>query len=470
MTPSGTYLTFEVSSADPDADPVWVDFTDRVLDVGRELTTRLGRDSELDEPEPGSMSVQLRNRDDALTPGNPTSPYYPWWKQGRRFRIREIVGYLGFDLADGYLEIPEVQVRTQDPDDTDSDVTLTVTAVDVLGRLQNAGRFLSTLAAHVRWAGGSTLLAYWPLGDAAAPVQSYPAGQPLQVRFEQNTTGLDPTDPVLSSITFRGGTALPGDDLIPADFQPARDVTTIPGTTFMTATNSLGSSTVSYGLGAGEVMTIVVWVLSEEAYSFGQAIELFVSPGGAGITWNSAGTALRGYGSDGVNWGTESEGVSPGLNRWVPVAVRFGFDPPVIELWMGTDVYAQTQTVTTPTPTTFTRIEIGTNWRGQIAHAQIYVGAEADWTHDDFLAQYEVGLNALERQTTGERVQSILNYAGFPASRRDIDDGVAVMQPVSLAGKRPLEPLEEATETEQGRLFAQGGRVVFHDRRRVLDV
>lgn len=467
MTPWGSYLTFEVSSAEPDEDPVWVDLTDRVLDVGRVLSTWLGRDSELDSPEPGGMSVQLRNRDDALTPGNPTSPYYPWWKQARRFRIREVIGYLGFDLADGYLEIPEVQVRTQDPNDDDSDVTLSVTAVDILGRLQNTGRFLSTLAAHIRWAGGNTLVGYWPLGDATEPVQSYPSGNSLKVTQAQYSSGaVTPTDPALPSITFRGAPSLPGDDLSPIDFQPSRDVTFDPHE-FVRSYTLEGE--ISFTISSGQVMTLVAWIRPDDLYRLGYVFAMSAAPGFAAITWDLAGAVLRGVAGDGVTWDGEILGAHPGYGRWVPVALRCGFNPSVLELWIGNEVYTGSMFVAGGSATTYTSIDVGTQFDGGIAHVQVYIGTEDDWTYDDYLAQYDVGLNGLERQTTGQRVASVLDYAGFPPGRRDIDPGVAVMQVASLAGKRPLQALEEATETEQGRLFAQGGRVAFHDRRRVLD-
>ncbi len=473
MTPWGTYLVFEVSSAEPDADPDWVDFTDRVLDISGTLRAWLGRDSELDEPEPGGMSLQLRNRDDALTPGNPSSPYYPWWKQARRCRLREIIGYLGFDLADGYLEIPEVQIRTQDPDDSDSDVTLTVTVTDILGRLQNAGRFMSTLAEHIRFNGGPAMVGYWPLGDPSSPVESYPSGQPLQKVANPYGSGSVATDPTTPSLTFRAGVPLPGDDLTPPDFQTTLDRTTIPDYAIPMRNFSLVGP-VDYTLSAGQVLTLVAWIRPDEAVVGGEPVALAQGESFdalANIRWEDPSFATW-IGASGyaAGWDFLLDGAHPGYQRWVPAALRFGFSPQVCELWIGDQTYTATPTVTSTADVTFDQLMIGRWWRGQIAHVQVYIGDATDWTREHFTAQHAVGLTGLERQTTGERINTVLDYAGFPAGRRDVDAGAALMQTASLAGKRPLEVLEEAQETEQGRLFAQGGRVVFHDRRRVRDV
>ncbi|MGJ3230116.1 hypothetical protein ACQEUV_33000 [Micromonospora aurantiaca (nom. illeg.)] len=73
---------FEVSSADPDATPVWVNLTSRVRTVGaglRPAQIRRGASTERDDVQPSTLALALENTDHALTPGNPSSPYAAWW-------------------------------------------------------------------------------------------------------------------------------------------------------------------------------------------------------------------------------------------------------------------------------------------------------------------------------------------------------------------------------------------------------
>jgi hypothetical protein len=63
-------------------------FTDITKYVERVSGTLRGRVYELDEIETGSINVTLDNSDGRFTPGSPLSPYYPYVKANRRFRIR----------------------------------------------------------------------------------------------------------------------------------------------------------------------------------------------------------------------------------------------------------------------------------------------------------------------------------------------------------------------------------------------
>jgi hypothetical protein len=92
-------------------------------------------------------------------------------------------------------------------------------------------------------------------------------------------------------------------------------------------------------------------------------------------------------------------------------------------------------------------------------------------SYADHLAQFQVGMLGLEGQTTGQRVTTILNYAGVPAGLRQVDVGCSFMAKATMAGRAPGDLLAEAVTTEQGRGFMSGdGRYVFHGRDRVLNV
>lgn len=472
-TPWGTSITFEVSSSAPDADPVWVDLSDRLLHVGHGLNVAEGRQSELSDVEPAAFSVQLRNRDDALTPGNPSSPYVSWWKQGRRCRFREIVGWLGFDLFDGYLEIPENTVRTQVPGDTDSDILMTVTGLDLVGRHRNGRTFVSTLGEHIIYNGAPSLVAYWPMNEADGPDVTPAIGAPWTVSEANQLNHWSYAPPGPATITY-GGQGIPAaDDISSITFAPT--TITTPLVDYVSSIMLTGVRPTDLTLGVGQAITVVCWTRPGELLAGATAFTLIECNYRSGLTFNAAGIFVNTSGnlvaySNSSDWGGTVVGPPAPINHPMPVAVRVGFSPPVMELWVRGEVYSDTMVVTTPNPATFNNLDIADRYPGSVGHAQVYLGDPSAWTRDDFVAQYEMGLYGLERQSTGERVATVADYAGIPASQRDIDPGESLMQAASLAGKTAAQAWDEARDTEQGRLFAHAGRLVFHGRRRIYDV
>src|SRR2546423_12299295 len=108
-----------------------------------------------------TLAVVLDNRDHRFTFGNVSSPLSPNWKPGRRIRCYEVIGNRRFDVFSGYIQPPE----TDDWAESGADQYMTLTAVDRLGRLGTARTMISTLAEHIIYNGGSSLVAYWSLLD-----------------------------------------------------------------------------------------------------------------------------------------------------------------------------------------------------------------------------------------------------------------------------------------------------------------
>lgn len=69
-----------------DPAPAWVDLTSRV-DLVAGISRSYGAADEFATVQPSSCSVTLDNADGALTPGNPSSPYYPNVRPQRRIRL-----------------------------------------------------------------------------------------------------------------------------------------------------------------------------------------------------------------------------------------------------------------------------------------------------------------------------------------------------------------------------------------------
>ncbi|MFB7219335.1 hypothetical protein [Streptomyces sp. NPDC056227] len=68
----------------------WTDITHRVDQIQGVTITR-GASDELSETQPGTATLTLDNQDGALTPGNTTSPYYPFVRRNAPIRISQAV-------------------------------------------------------------------------------------------------------------------------------------------------------------------------------------------------------------------------------------------------------------------------------------------------------------------------------------------------------------------------------------------
>lgn len=90
-----------------------------------------------------------------------------------------------------------------------------------------------------------------------------------------------------------------------------------------------------------------------------------------------------------------------------------------------------------------------------------------------FLANQEILPHTTTAQTTGERIEAIIDRPeiAWPAGRRDIDSGVATVQADAIGGTANAAPvnalqyLQKVDEAEQGALFiSANGELTFRDR------
>lgn len=458
-------LTFWVSSAAPEDPPVKVDLTRFVRDELQAISIASGRQDNNQPSQPGQASLLLDNRellDDPVAPnagrftyGNSTSPFASWWAPGRLCGMSERIGSFDIDLFTGFLQVP-VENTTTDG----LEMSVPISMVDDLGRLQSGDTFRSTLAAHIVGSSRNDCLQrYWPLNDTAEPFSDVMVAAPIRI--------VRP-DPLMAIVaTYAGGPPLPGDDITTLGLTfntsyfatPVVEATTFPG---------------SVPLAAGEVATAVGWLrpdsLIGEALGLIQTNDVITSPTQTPLSINIV-DAL------GAHWGAIFDsgtveaplGTHSSYGRWSIVAVRFGFSPNVLELWVDDKSY------TTTFPGTYTFSNVYGPFvaaYGSLAHLQWYQGDPADFTFTDFTLQRQVGLAGLGGQSTGDRVRSIAQYAGIASSRLSrVDDGAAVMSIARLAGKTPLEAMQEAETTEQGLLSVDGsGNLVFADRLRRYNI
>lgn len=457
---------FEIAwqSAPDDPAPIWTDETSRVDGAVRIVR---GRRDERDEVDASHMSLDLANHDQRYTPGNVESPLYPYVLPARRCRLIDTVAGVEYPLFDGYLEPPEIEDWQKSNSAAPRDQVIAINAVDRMGRLDRARRYISTLGEHIRYRSGMALRAYWTLGQSGAPVDvtigdAWTLREQVRVHADQWI----PTDPAVPSISYGepGGPA--GDDLAMVAFQPSRDVA---NNVYVQSIRLAGTRGTGVDLAAGTVMTIVAWVRIDAplANSIPRLVQIEDGTSAyASIELDSSGRLVV-YGEKSASWSGTVTGPTAPTDMAVPVAVRFGFDPAVIELWVGDDVYTGTMTVTTPNAASLDTIKIGHGFDGQVNHVQVYVGAEDDWDHGDFLAQGAAGRDGLARQTADQRIATLAQYAGLSTTDLELDRASAVLPVAALAGQTPGALWRQAAAADNGLLIARGdGRVAFHGRQR----
>lgn len=459
-----------------DADSVmtWVDITGYVNDNLQPPTSAVGRQTELDQVNPGAFSLILNNRDHRFTPGNVTSPYFPGWRTGMRLRERETIGYQSFTHFDGNMLQPDMTIQT-----ADLDQTVMVNATDRLGRLAQGRKFISTLAEYIIYNGGSLLKAYYPLNDPKAPLRDFLGAQPT-FSPQYAETSLAGSTSSVGGYTLNGGNNPIGDDtrgvLFSAAVAANGDINSLAK--YWQLYGNFQSSKNVISIAAGVPVTFVMWVQLDSTLTDLQTVLQ------VGITDASlvdlplfrlrresfhAGTTNTGCWAAGIFdliSGLTGTAVGPrdGGSQLMPVGAQLTFSPNSLTLWVDSSEFTAVPAGSLSALPAFLNANTWVGpMSGSVSHLQIYLGS---YTRAMFLAQRSAGYDGLAGQYTGQRIATIAQYAGMASGDTEIDTGTSRMQKASLAGKSPLDVMQEAATTEQGLLHAAGRRLLFHDRPR----
>lgn len=455
----------------------WVDVTSRVDTAAGPFTITSG-DTPESSADTGGFGLPVQNHDQAFTPGNVLSPYAPNVAPGSRIRVRETIGDRVFERGFGYVQYPEITAWTESNEGSPRDQLITIPVIDRAAWIAQGRTFVSTLAEHVIYHGGPALAAYWPTGETEGPDVNPAVGGPWTLSQTQkyNTLAFAP-DAGQAAISYGSTGVAPADDLGAVTFEPS--TTQAPTPDYVTSLILTGTRPTPLTLAAGQVMTVACWTRPGElvpgALVF-TLIELAVYDafgnytGFVGINVDSNGN-LVGYGNKLGSWSGTVTGPPAPTGHSMPIAVRVGFSPAVLELWVRGEVYPGVLAVGSALPLSLNVLNVAERYPGAVNHAQVYLGDADDWTHDDFVAQHEMGLYGMERQPTGERIRTMLQYAGVdPSELGRIDDGASLMQVARLAGRNPMDLIADAVATEQGEFYIDGDRPVFADRVRLYNV
>lgn len=146
-------------------DGSWANITPRVMprDNSGNISITRGQSAEGSNPNPGTCTFQLNNRDGLFSPANPVSPYYG--KIGRNTQLRISVAK-GDDKS--YRFWGEVTAWPEDWDPTGADVWVDVRAAGILERLnQGSTPLRPTLYRGLMSAATTTPVIYWPCEDSS---------------------------------------------------------------------------------------------------------------------------------------------------------------------------------------------------------------------------------------------------------------------------------------------------------------
>lgn len=445
----------------------WVDLSAYVRTTRQPLSAPAGRQTTLEQVDPSRLSVMVDDRDRRFTCGNTSSPYYPYWDQGAPIRWRTTIAGTTIGNFRGVIEMPQaVMSYAEVDDDDDADMYCVLTAVDRLTQMDRAPSFVSTLTEHIRYAGGDTLRGYWTLLDAATTFGNLGStAQPAAREVLGSTSSILITGGA-KAIVPNGAPMILADDVAPALLTPG---TGVDGTTLASAVDLRVRGLTNIDLAAGDVTTVIGWyhhlpleVPTGVGLMSFQDLGRFlaVSTNAAGlihVTAFNTTTALFDASFDGRNLPTEA---------WVPIGLRYGWDTALIELWVGRDVYTGTLTGTVAGPNAINAdLQIASLFPGGVGHYQICTGPAAAYTHDMFLAQYEMAQFGLDRQPVHERIATIGRYAGLTDAEMNLERSPTLMPAARLAGQRPGALMRTAAGADTGPLFTNGdGELVFQTR------
>jgi hypothetical protein len=406
-----------------------------------------------------TMTATLEDLDHRFMLGNTSSPLYGLWKPGRRLRCYETIAGRRFDLFTGYVQPPE----TDDWAEQSADQYVQVTAVDRLGRLLSARNFVSAATEYILYQGGSSLKAYWPLNDASGSTSAR----------QLAATGI-------ADLTIEGvpSSASPNGLLTFSSVQPPAqdDASFVAGgltllsdsSAILTADRLVCRSFSPISLASNQYLTLACWLyVTANPVNLAAAATLSHQDTTPLMTIRYNGTTAAWQAYVQVASPVTVDGGPVVVGGWNYVAVRMNTSTGDLDFWTNSNAYtgsAGSGSSSTVDTVVLSPISNGAGW----GHAQVYAGDVNAFTFTKFIAQQNASTVRLANQTTGQRINTLGLYAGVAASDLTlIDQGLAVMQRASLAGKAPVTAMREAETTEQGRLRVNGtGAFVFDPRTR----
>lgn len=438
--------------------PSWTDVSAYVDEVP---TIKRGRDDEFsDNFAAGTATIVLDNTDRRFEPEFAAGPYYPDVRPMRRVRIRALWAAVTYDLFSGYIERWPVEYGMVMG-------KVVVTATDAFLPLAQTGLPGSVWEIEVL---ADNPIAWYRLGESSGTVMGDSSGSGHHGTYIggptfNSRTGLVSRDPN-NGMAFNNGQR--------GDFSAAAALLAAPGSPPFTieAWIQLPEQPAPVA-GEDTLADAAVIVLGSNGAMTSPLVAFYVD-GSTGVAGKGKLVMLidDGGGSSFRRLVYSSVRVDDGRVHYVVAVATSGSD---IALWI--DGVNSTNVLTgwsgTPGAVAVWSWSIGGSVTrgGQISFAGVLdevVFHTSALPSARIAAHYAAGTEPWASDTSGERVDKVLDAIGWPAADRDVDTGQSVLQATGLGGMA-LPYLQAVARSEAGAFFVTTeGEVRFRERHALL--
>jgi hypothetical protein len=438
-----TYPTLSVQVAFGD-DPLatswtWTDVTSYV----KRIRVTLGRDRELDDFEAGRAIVVFDNTDRRFDPEHASGPYFGNLLPSKRIRIRATHSAVTYTLFHGYVD--------DWPQDYSGAWTsdVVVPCTDAFGQLARATLPSSVYAAEVL---ADDPWGWWRMQEEAGDTWADSSG---------NEHEMSSVSPQASADYFQAA---------PVVDESAVSIGTVFGSDFPGAN-------IPAGFAVDGAISVEVWTRTGNATYVDTVQVALFSAGDFSISAGDGSTSgrrkrlLMESGGAGTKSYTNADVVNDG--NWHHVVVRLS-SVGVVTVYVDGVLRAVTTTgaLTVPSRAAFYIENAGFATVGgvnqtraaQMAEVAVYEGSLSGAR---CLAHYNAGVAPWDGDTTGARIDRVLDAIGWPSALRYTEAGLTSLGPAHLDSQNALAYMRAIANGEQGQFYCamhSEGDVAFLDR------
>lgn len=443
-------LSVQIAFADDplDTSPTWTDVTAYV----RSISTTSGRARELEPFDVGTATVTLDNSDRRFDPLHTAGPHYGDLLPNKRIRIRATHDATTYDVWYGWIDgWPQSYAD-------DGEVLVAVPCSDAFKLL--ARNDLPDSVYEVTVLDDEPWL-WWRFQDTAGSSVADASGNDRVGTITSQANGWENVDRPPTPIqdpTSVFATQVPSG----ASWFIGQDVLEVaPSTEF-----TIEAWIMDEGIDA---FTYYAWVLAE-VDAFQTGTEWAILLGGLSSTYaERIIVGDRGTVTDHTR--TTSDVVNDGKAHHVVVRCDDG----TVTVYVDGSAVFTTTAGTPPVSPSYWRWyvhgPVGSAATSSVPTPRIGIGEFAVYPRLlsalEILGHYNAALTPWDGDTTGARVDRILNLFSWPAALKDTDAGLTTLGAARLERRNQLDYLRALTAAEQGQLFCDhrnGGKVTFRER------
>lgn len=396
--------------------------------------TSRGRDRDLDAYETGTATLKFENHDRRFDPNNSASPYFPNVRTLKRMRIRELWADTYYPIFDGFVE--DWDFENGYPQANEAIVKLSDAFIIFAALPLN---FTSVWHHEVTQ---DAPVAFWRLGEQTGNVAADSVGN-NHGRYHGNVERTSAVVPYESdgAAGFRdgngrvelppvyiSGTAYTIECWVRVDGQDNEYATA-----WSTKPDQNGVSNRLW-IDGNKITLTSLWLnpgtgAASVANAFTGDLEQGTEHHVVARFSSAGGLASFSLYVDGEHIGTASTG-GP------------AFTPGYVSITLGRSSGTIVDEFLEP-------LSVQSHFNGAVDDVTLYDFA---LSAARITAHYDAGHAPWDGDTSGERLNRLLDLAGVPASWRDIDTGIATLGPQSLGGTL-LEHMKACEKAEQGQMF-----------------